>query len=79
MTAAIYPTSGGTSEDAFPPAEMIADAVGAVAGISATLTSDFPIKVQMPAGMSCSGTIAGVQNVYVARVKNSAPGQSFWW
>lgn len=77
MTAAIDPTSGGTSEAAFQPAEMIADVPGAVAGISGTTTTDFPIKVQMPAGMKCSGTVAGVENVCVVRVKNSTPAGPF--
>jgi hypothetical protein len=72
MTAAVDPTSGGTDEAAFQPAEMIADVPGTVAGLSGTTTTDFPIKVQMPAGMTCSGTVAGVSGVCVIRVKNSA-------
>ena len=72
MTAAIDPTSGGTDESAFQPAQMIADVPGTVAGLSGTTTTDFPIKVQMPAGMACSGTVAGQSGVCVVRVKNSA-------
>jgi hypothetical protein len=72
MIAAIDPTSGGTDESAFQPAQMIADVPGAIAGLSTTTTTDFPIKVQMPVGMTCSGTIAGQTGVCVVRVKNSA-------
>lgn len=77
MTAAIDPSSGGTSEAAFQPATMVADVPGAIAGISGTTTTDFAIKVQMPAGMTCSGTVAGVKNVCVVRVKNSTPAGPF--
>ena len=72
MTASIDPTSGGTSEAAFQSAAMIADVPGTVAGLSGTTTTDFPIKVQMPAGMTCSGTVAGQSGVCVVRVRNSA-------
>lgn len=72
MTAAIDPTSGGTDEDAFQPAQMLVDVPGKVAGLSGTTTTDFPVQVQMPAGMTCSGSIAGVQNVCVVRLKNPA-------
>lgn len=30
------------------------------------------MQVQMPAGMTCDGTVAGVSNVCVVRVQNSA-------
>lgn len=73
MTAAIDPTSGGTDEAAFQPAQMIADVPGAgIGGLSPTTTTDFPIQVQMPAGMTCNGTVAGVNGVCVVRVKNGA-------
>ncbi len=72
MTAAVDPTSGGTDEAAFQPAQMIADVPGTIAGLSGTTTTDFPIQVQMPAGMTCSGTVAGQSGVCVVRVKNSA-------
>ena len=73
MTAAVDPSSGGTDESAFQSAQMITDVPGApVGGLSLTTTTDFPIQVQMPAGMTCSGTVAGVQNVCVVRVKNAA-------
>ena len=77
MTAAIDPTSGGTDETAFQPAQMIADVPGTIAGLSGTTTTDFPIKVQMPAGMTCSGTVAGVSGVCIVRVKNSTPAGPF--
>ena len=73
LQAAVDPTSGGTSEAAFQPAQMVQDVPGTQLGsLSPTTTTDFPIKVQMPAGMKCTGTVAGVQNVCVMRVKNSA-------
>jgi hypothetical protein len=33
---------------------------------------DFPVKVQMPAGMTCQGTAGGATNVCVVRMQNSA-------
>lgn len=77
MTASIDPTSGGTSEAAFQPAAMIADVPGIAAGFSTATSMDFPITVQMPAGMVCSGTVAGVQNVCVVRVRNTTPAGPF--
>lgn len=77
MIATIDPTSGGTSESAFRPAQMLVDVPAGIAGFSATTTTDFPIQVQMPAGMVCSGTVAGVQNVCIVRVRNSTPAGPF--
>jgi hypothetical protein len=56
---------------------MVADVPGTVLGLSGTTTTDFPIKVQMPAGMTCSGTVAGQTGVCVVRVKNSTPAGPF--
>ena len=73
LTAAIDPSSGGTDASAFQDAQMIQDVPGlGIGGLSGASTMDFPIKVQMPAGMKCTGTVAGCQNVCVVRVKNSA-------
>lgn len=33
---------------------------------------DFPVAIQMPSGMTCSGTVGGVSNVCVAKLQNSA-------
>ena len=33
---------------------------------------DFPVKVQMPAGMTCQGTAGGASNVCIVRMQNSA-------
>jgi len=72
LTAMVDPTSGGTDPAAFIAASMIADVPGKIAGLSATTTTDFAISAQMPAGMVCSGTVAGVKNVCVLRLNNNA-------
>lgn len=76
MTATIDPTSGGTDESAFQPAQMLVDLPGNN-GRSGSTTTDFPVQVQMPAGMTCSGSVAGVQNVCVVRLKNPAGAGPF--
>jgi hypothetical protein len=38
---------------------------------------DFPVTMQVPAGMTCSGTVAGVSNVCVAKLQNSAGAGPF--
>lgn len=73
LTAAIDPTSGGTDPAAFVTAKVTQDVPGiGIGGLSGVSTTDFPVKVQMPAGMTCSGTVAGVQNVCVVRLQNAA-------
>ncbi|KAL1842340.1 hypothetical protein VTJ49DRAFT_5508 [Mycothermus thermophilus] len=71
LTAAIDGTSGGTDPDAFQTAQVIEDVPG-IAGFSLSTVRDFNVKVQMPAGMTCDGTVAGVQNVCIVRVRNNA-------
>jgi len=48
-----------------------------VQGISLATNTDFPLQVQMPAGMTCEGTVAGVNNVCVVRVRNGAAAGPF--
>ncbi|KAG6358854.1 hypothetical protein INS49_012373 [Diaporthe citri] len=73
LTAAIDPTSGGTDPAAFKDAQMTQDVPGiGIGGLSGASTMDFPIAVQMPAGMTCSGSVGGANNVCIARMANSA-------
>lgn len=46
-------------------------------GLSLATTTDFPLKVQMPAGMTCDASVAGADNVCVVRVRNSAAAGPF--
>ena len=43
-----------------------------IGGLSAATTTDFPVKVAMPQGMTCSGKVAGVSNVCIVRMRNQA-------
>ncbi|KAF2397802.1 Gas2, regulated by Bmp1 MAP kinase cascade [Trichodelitschia bisporula] len=73
LTAAIDPTSGGTDPTAFKDAQVTTNVPGlGIGGLSAATTTDFPVKVQMPAGMTCSGSVGGVDNVCIVRLQNSA-------
>jgi hypothetical protein len=73
LTAAVDPTSGGTSAAAFQTAEVTQNVPGiGIGGLSAAQTMDFPVAIQMPAGMTCSGSVAGAENVCVAKLQNSA-------
>ena len=38
---------------------------------------DFPMAVQMPAGMTCQGTVGDATNVCVARIQNGAAAGPF--
>lgn len=68
----IDPTSGGTDPSAFQKAEVTQDVPGDKLGLSTAKTEDFPIQVQMPQGMTCSGTAGGASNVCIVRVNNNA-------
>jgi len=69
----IDPTSGGTDPKAFQQAKVIQDVPGlGIGGLSAATTTDFQVKVQMPEGMTCSGTVGGATNVCILRVNNNA-------
>tara|TARA_R110002003_G_scaffold235_4_gene16987 strand:+ start:23424 stop:24140 length:717 start_codon:yes stop_codon:yes gene_type:complete len=73
LTAQIDPTSGGTDPAAFQDATVMRNVPGiGIGGLSAASTEDFPVKVQMPAGMTCQGTVGGATNVCVVRMQNSA-------
>ena len=73
LTAAIDATSGGTDPAAFKKAEVTQNVPGiGIGGLSAATTTDFPVKVQMPQGMTCSGTAGGASNVCIVRLQNSA-------
>jgi hypothetical protein len=73
LTAAIDATSGGTDTAAFKTAKVTQDVPGiGFGGLSGASTMDFPIAVQMPAGMTCQGSVGGAENVCIARVRNSA-------
>jgi hypothetical protein len=43
-----------------------------IGGLSAAQTMDFPVAIQMPSGMTCSGSVGGASNVCVAKLQNSA-------
>jgi hypothetical protein len=73
LTAEIDPTSGGTDAAAFKTATVTQNVPGiGIGGLSAASTMDFPVKVQMPAGMTCTGTAGGATNVCVVKMQNSA-------
>jgi hypothetical protein len=73
LTAAVDATSGGTDPTAFKEAQVSQNVPGlGIGGLSAATTTDFPVKVQMPAGMTCSGSVGGASNVCIVRLQNSA-------
>ncbi|KNG48760.1 cell surface protein [Stemphylium lycopersici] len=78
FTADVDGTSGGTDEAAMQSAEVTQDVPGlGVQGISLATNTEFDMKVQMPAGMTCDATVAGVNNVCVMRVRNGAAAGPF--
>ncbi|TQW00497.1 hypothetical protein V2A60_001576 [Cordyceps javanica] len=78
LTAAVDGTSGGTDANAFQQAEVVKDVPGlGVGGLSLATNTEFPLQVKMPAGMTCEGTVGGVQNVCIVRVRNSAAAGPF--
>ncbi|KAF3047138.1 hypothetical protein E8E12_011432 [Didymella heteroderae] len=73
LTAAIDATSGGTDPAAFQDAKVTQDVPGiGIGGLSAAAVMDFPVKVQMPQGMTCQGSVGGAQNVCIVRMQNAA-------
>ncbi|KAH6882960.1 hypothetical protein BKA58DRAFT_27761 [Alternaria rosae] len=73
LTAQIDATSAGTDPAAFQDATVMQNVPGiGIGGLSAAAVKDFPVKVQMPAGMTCSGTAGGATNVCIVRMQNSA-------
>ncbi|KAH9887448.1 hypothetical protein F4778DRAFT_756724 [Xylariomycetidae sp. FL2044] len=78
MEAAIDGTSGGTDPDAFKTAEVTQDVPGVgFQGLSLATNTDFPLTVQMPAGMTCDASVGGADNVCVVRVRNGAGAGPF--
>lgn len=78
MDAAVDGTSGGTDADAFQTAEVTQDVPGVgFGGLSLATSTEFPLEVRMPEGMTCDGTVAGVDNVCVVRVRNGAAAGPF--
>lgn len=78
ITAKVDATSCGTEVSAFEDAEVTTDVPGlGFAGISTATNTDFPLEVQMPAGMTCSGSVAGAENVCVVMVQNNTPAGPF--
>ncbi|KAJ4378972.1 hypothetical protein N0V86_005849 [Didymella sp. IMI 355093] len=78
FTADVDGTSGGTDEAAMQPATVTQDVPGlGVQGISLATSTEFEMKVQMPAGMTCDATVAGTPNVCVMRVRNGAAAGPF--
>ncbi|EHL03535.1 hypothetical protein GLAREA_00911 [Glarea lozoyensis ATCC 20868] len=73
LTAMVDATSGGTDPAAFKTAEVTQNVPGiGIGGLSAAQTMDFPVAIQMPAGMTCSGSVGGAENVCVAKLQNAA-------
>jgi len=73
LTAQIDATSGGKDASAFKEAKVTQNVPGiGIGGLSAASTMDFPVKVQMPAGMTCQGSAGGANNVCVVRLQNAA-------
>jgi hypothetical protein len=73
LTAMVDATSGGTDPSAFKSAEVTQNVPGiGIGGLSAASTMDFPVAIQMPAGMTCSGSVGGAENVCVAKLQNAA-------
>jgi len=73
LTAQIDATSAGTDPAAFQDAKVTQNVPGiGIGGLSAASTTDFPVKVQMPAGMTCSGSAGGANNVCIVRLQNAA-------
>ncbi|OCK91956.1 uncharacterized protein K441DRAFT_706988 [Cenococcum geophilum 1.58] len=73
LTAAVNPTSRGTDPAAFQTAQVTQNILGiGVGDLSDATTTEFPVKVQMPAGMTRSGSVGGASNACIVRLQNSA-------
>ncbi|UNI13317.1 hypothetical protein JDV02_000073 [Purpureocillium takamizusanense] len=77
LSAKIDPSSGGTDASAFQTAQVTQNVPGIVAGLSTATNTDFTVKVQMPQGMTCTGTVGNATNVCVGMVRNSTPAGPF--
>ncbi|KAJ6261663.1 hypothetical protein Dda_2461 [Drechslerella dactyloides] len=76
LVAKIDAFSGGISPEAFVVAKMIKNVPG-TGGNSKNTMTDFDIAVQMPEGMVCGATVAGVSGVCIVRVNNAAAAGPF--
>ncbi|KAI2601783.1 hypothetical protein GGR54DRAFT_626965 [Hypoxylon sp. NC1633] len=73
IEAAVDGTSGGTDPAAFQTADVTQDVPGSgFLGLSLATNTDFPLTVQMPAGMTCDGSVGGADGVCIVRVRNNA-------
>lgn len=78
LTAEVDGTSGGTDPNAFQTAEVTQDVPGlGIQGLSLATNTDFPLTVQMPAGMTCDASVGGADNVCIVRVRNGAAAGPF--
>ncbi|QPG94652.1 hypothetical protein C2857_006636 [Epichloe festucae Fl1] len=78
LTASIDPSSGGTDASAFQNAKVTQNVPGlGIGGLSLKTNTDFPLKVKMPAGMTCNGKAGGAENVCIVRVANGAAAGPF--
>lgn len=78
LTASVDGTSGGSDPSAFKEAAVSQNVPGlGIGGFSAVTTTDFPVSVQMPAGMTCSGSVGGASNVCIVKLQNSALADPF--
>jgi len=78
LTAMVDGTSGGKDKAAFKKATVTKNVPGiGIGGLSAAAVMDFPVEVKMPAGMTCDGTVAGVDNVCVMKLQNKAAAGPF--
>lgn len=78
MTADVDGTSGGTDPDAFQSAAVTQDVPGlGFGGLSLATSTEFPLTVQMPEGMTCDASVGGADNVCVVRVRNGAAAGPF--
>lgn len=77
FTAMVDGTSGGQDVGAFQKATVTKNVPGIAAGISTATNMDFPVTMEMPAGMTCNGQVGGASNVCVAKLQNSAGAGPF--
>ncbi|KAI0528029.1 cell surface protein [Xylaria bambusicola] len=78
LTADVDGTSGGTDVNAFQNAQVTQDVPGLpFGGLSLATNTDFPVTVQMPAGMTCDASVGGADNVCIVRVRNGAAAGPF--
>ena len=78
LTAAVDGTSGWTQASAFQTDDITQDVAGlGFRGLSLAANRDLPLTVQMPAGTACEGTVTGIDNVCVVRVRNGAGAGPF--